>query len=82
MNPVVNMLSKASQFGTIIQQVKAAMQSAQNPLQILQNNPQMGDVMKFIQSCGGNEEQAFYQLAKQKGVVDPAQVLDYIRSML
>ena len=46
-----------------------------------QNNPQMKQVMDYIQSCGGDAKQAFFNLAKQKGV-DPNAIIGQAKSML
>ena len=62
-------------------------QAMQNPVaamfgQAMQNsNPQLQEVFKYAQQFGGNFEQAFYALAKEKGV-DPQQVLAEARSMM
>ena len=48
--------------------------------QMAMNNPQMRQVMEYIQQNGGNAKQAFYTLAQQKGV-DPNEVLKQLQSM-
>lgn len=52
--------------------------NSQNPILALQNmlnqNPNFKQVMDFINQNGGNPEQAFYALAKQRGV-DPKVIL-------
>lgn len=54
-----------------------------NPMGALvgQNNPQMKQVMDYVQSCGGDPKQAFYSLAKQKGI-DPETFLNQVRGMM
>lgn len=58
-----------------------AMQS-QNPAAIIaQTDPRMEKVMTYIKQMGGDPGQAFYALAKQKGV-DPNEVLSMVRSLI
>ena len=45
---------------------------------MIQSNPQMQNVMNYINQNGGDPKAAFYNLAKQKGV-DPEQVLNILR---
>ena len=58
-----------------------AMQSGTPMGMLSQNNPQMKQVMDYIRACGGNPQQAFYMLAKQKGV-DPNTIINQTKSML
>lgn len=55
---------------------------AQNPQAMLQSmvnqNPQMQQVMNLIRQSGGDPKNAFYALAKQKGI-DPNQILNMLR---
>lgn len=48
---------------------------------LLNSDPRMEQVFNFINQNGGNPEQVFYMLAKQKGA-DPNQVLSQVRSMM
>ena len=56
--------------------------SAQNPQamlnQMIQNNPQMKQVMDLVNQSGGDPKTAFYQMAEAKGV-DPEQILAMLR---
>lgn len=51
---------------------------ASNPLQYIQGMPQMIGVLNAVQQSGGDAQQLFYKLAKQKGV-DPQSVLDMLK---
>lgn len=69
----------------VIQQIKGVMNQikmAQNPQyalnQMLMSNPQLAQAVNFIKSSGGNPQQAFYNLAQQKGV-DPQMVLNELQ---
>ena len=52
---------------------------AQNPqmaiMQMAQNNPNMKQALDYINANGGNPKDAFYKLAKEKGV-DPDSILN------
>lgn len=69
----------------VMQQIKGVMNQikmAQNPQyalnQMLMSNPQIAQAVNFIKSSGGNPQQAFYNLAQQKGV-DPQMVLNELQ---
>ena len=49
-----------------------------NPIEYIQNLPEMKTVMNLVQQGGGNAQQLFYQLAQQKGV-DPNSILDMLK---
>lgn len=65
-----------------IKQMMNLVKSAQNPQamlnQIIQNNPQMKQVIDLVNQSGGDPKTAFYQMAKAKGV-DPEQILAMLR---
>jgi hypothetical protein len=42
-------------------------------------NPRLQEAINLVMQNGGNAEQVFYQLAKQKGV-NPQQILNMINS--
>ena len=44
---------------------------------MLQNSPQGGEIMKYLNAHGGDARAAFYDMAKQKGV-DPNTVLNML----
>jgi hypothetical protein len=60
-------------------------QAAQNPQaafnQIAQNNPKIQQVMQYVRQNGGDAKEAFFALAKQKGV-DPNQIIQQVQSMM
>lgn len=67
-----------------IQQIKGMMQmlkGSSNPQQMFQTmlsqNPQMKQIMDYVQQSGGDAQAAFYKLAKEKGV-DPNQILNML----
>lgn len=46
--------------------------------QLMQNNPQMKQVMDLIKAAGNDPKRAFYALAEQKGV-DPDEILKQLK---
>ena len=53
-------------------------QTAQNPQMALLNNPQMKQVVDYVNANGGNAKEVFYKLAKERGV-DPQSILNSLK---
>lgn len=57
-------------------------QTANNPMAMMQaladKNPQIKQTMNMIQQAGGNPRDAFYALAKEKGV-NPDDILNALK---
>lgn len=49
-----------------------------NPAQLLMNNPQMREIMEYVQSNGGDAKAAFYKKAEEMGI-DPDTILSQLR---
>ena len=82
MNPILEMLGKVSPIGQAIQQASGIANAMSNPLGMLTNgDPRMKQVMDYINGHGGNPEQVFYALAREKGV-DPNQILEQVKGMM
>ena len=45
---------------------------------ILKNNPQLKQAIEYVNQNGGNPKDAFYKLAKEKGV-DPQTILNQLK---
>ena len=43
----------------------------------INNNPQLAQAIKYVNDNGGNPKDAFYKLAKEKGV-DPQNILNQL----
>ena len=58
------------------------LQSSGNPQamisQLMQSNPQMGQVFELIKDAGNDPKRAFYALAEKTGV-DPNMILDQLK---
>lgn len=70
-----------NKMGQVVQMMNQV-RSASNPnamLQMLaQTNPVVQQAMTYVNQNGGNAQQAFYNLAQQKGV-DPMAVLNQLK---
>lgn len=83
-NPMLQAL-RSQPVNNNLSQIKNMMnmvRSAGNPQAMLQsmiqNNPQMRQVMDLINQSGGDPKAAFYKLAQEKGI-DPQQILDMLK---
>lgn len=83
-NPMLQAL-RSQPANNNLSQIKNMMnmiRSARNPQAMLQfmmqNNPQMRQVMDLINQSGGDPKAAFYRLAQEKGI-DPQQILDMLK---
>ena len=65
-----------------VKQLMQTVQMSQNPqtalIQMVQNNPQMKQVVDYVNANGGNPKDAFYRLAQEKGV-DPQTILNSLK---
>lgn len=65
-----------------LRQMANAVRNSRNPqmmlMQLAQSNPQMKQAIEYIGRNGGNAKEAFYALAKQKGV-NPDTILNMFR---
>ena len=80
MNPIINQLMGNNFLGLF-----KALKTAQNPNAMFQNmvqtNPQLQQVMNFINQNGGNAKQLFYQQAQQKSV-DPNIIINNLKNLI
>lgn len=65
-----------------LRQMANVVRNSSNPqmmlMQLAQSNPQMKQAIEYIGQNGGNAKEAFYALAKQKGV-NPDTILNMFR---
>lgn len=65
-----------------LRQMANVVRNSRNPqmmlMQLAQSNPQMKQAIEYIGQNGGNAKEAFYALAKQKGV-NPDTILNMFR---
>lgn len=58
------------------------LQGSNNPQTMLQmmaaQNPQLKQVLDYVQQSGGDPKQAFYKLAQDKGI-DPNQIINMLK---
>ena len=84
MNPIVEMMTKFSPISQAIKQaagIAGALQGGNALGAISQSDPRMKQVTDYISTHGGNAEQAFYQMAKEKGL-DPNQILNQVKGLM
>lgn len=80
---ILQQLQRQSPLGNLgqIKQMIGMVKNAGNPQammnQLIQSNPQMGQVMNLVQRYGGDPQKAFYALAQQKGV-NPDEILSML----
>lgn len=82
-NPMLNQLGRSLPSNlNQIKQMANMFKNAKNPQMLIQNmmmqNPQMKQVMDFINQNGGDAKSAFYKLADQRGV-DPNEILNMLK---
>ena len=79
---ILQQLAKSSPMMGTIKNMMNMVNGAQDPntmiRQLMNNNPQMKQVMDVISKAGGDPRRAFYELAQQKGV-DPQEILDMMK---
>ena len=75
-------LAKANPMMQNVRQMMGMLNSSQNPQaminQMVSNNPNLKQVMDFINQSGGDPKKAFYALAEQKGI-NPQEILDMLK---
>ena len=85
MNTILGLLSKANPGMNSFMGMLGMLKAASNPMaaitQMMGNNPQMKQVMDFIQQNGGDERAAFYKLAQQQGV-NPDEILSQVKQLM
>ena len=78
--PILQQLQGTSPLGNLgqIKQMMSMVMNAGNPQailsQMMQSNPQMGQVMQMVNQAGGDPKKAFYAACQQRGV-DPQEIL-------
>lgn len=79
-NPMLAALNQSRV--TPIKSMMQMLKSAGNPQMMLQQmmsqNPQLQNVMQYVNANGGNAKEAFYKMAKEKGV-NPDDILQMLR---
>lgn len=79
-NPILNGISNP--MLTQAKQIMGVLRNANNPQelakQMMSNNPQYKQVMDYIKANGNDPKEAFYKMAKEKGV-DPNEILNALK---
>ena len=65
-----------------VRQLMQTIKTSQNPQmafqQLMQNNPGMKQVIDYVNANGGDPKEAFYKLAKERGI-DPDSILNSLK---
>lgn len=83
-NPMLQALAKNQQPNNLsqIKNMMNMIRNSNNPQAMLNNmlsqNPQMQQVMNYINQNGGNAQQAFYKMAQEKGI-NPNEILNLLK---
>ncbi len=75
-NQIQNSQLPFNNMKQMIQQIKNCGNPQQMIENIIQQNPQLG-IINMLNQSGGNAKQAFYALAKQKGI-NPDDIIDML----
>ena len=80
LNPMMQglMASRIAPIKNLFQIAKAAQNPQMAIQQVVLQNPQMKQVLDYVNQNGGNPQQAFYTLAKEKGV-DPESIINMLQ---
>ena len=80
MNPILQTLGNQNlgQIKSMVNMVKSARNPQAMMNQLMQTNPQIRNVMNYVNQNGGDPKRAFYQMAQQKGV-NPDEILNLFR---
>lgn len=80
MNPMLTLLNQSN--NSYIQHMMKMVMSAQNPQaalnHLISQNPQMAQVMQYVNQNGGDAKAAFYKLAQERGI-DPNSILNQLK---
>ena len=79
---ILMQLAKANPMMQNVRQMMGMLNASQNPMAMMnsmvQGNPNLKQVMDFINQSGGDPKKAFYALAEQKGI-DPQEILNMLK---
>lgn len=79
-NPMLAALnrSRANPIKNMIQVMKSAGNPQMMFQQMLSQNPQMQQIVQYVNANGGDPKEAFYKMAKEKGV-NPNEILQMLK---
>ena len=84
-NPMLNLLNQSRGLSQNLNQIKQManlIKSSKNPQlmvqQMMQNNPQVKQIMDYVKQSGGDPKTAFYKMAEEKGV-NPEEIINMLK---
>lgn len=84
MNPILQNLTRNQMAQTVrpIKDMMNMLNSSGNPQMMLQNmmsqNPRLKEAMDYVNANGGNPKEAFYKLAKERGI-NPDDIISMLK---
>lgn len=79
---ILQQIAKSNPMISQAKQMLGAINGSQNPMmmlnQLMTSNPQLKQVMDYVQQNGGDPKKAFYSMAEQKGI-NPQDILDMLK---
>jgi len=79
---ILQQIAKSSPMMQKVKQMMGIVNGSQNPQALLNqmmiNNPQLKQVMDYVQQSGGDPKTAFYSMADKMGV-NPQDILDMLK---
>jgi len=80
---ILQQIAKSNPMTAKIKQMMSMVNGSQNPQmmlnQLMTANPNLKQVMDFIQESGGDPKTAFYSMADKMGV-DPQEILNMLKN--
>ena len=77
MNPLLTGIMNP-QMKQLMQTIKTSQNPQMALQQLMQSNPAMKQAIDYVNANGGNPKDAFYKLAKEKGI-DPDSILNSLK---
>lgn len=78
-NSTNNVVNNIQYFKNMLTNIQNSVDPRAKLNDLINSNPKIRDIMKMVQRYGNNPKDAFYALAKEKGV-NPDDVLNALRS--
>jgi len=79
---ILQQIAKSSPMMSKVKQLMGMVNGSQNPQamlnQMMMQNPQLKQVMDYVQQSGGDPKTAFYSMADKMGV-NPQDILDMLK---
>ena len=78
MNPIFQAMKMSNNYKSVLDTIRSSRNPNALMAQMMQNTPQVSEIMNYINKCGGDPKSAFYKMAQDKGV-DPSSILEMLK---